>query len=175
MPFVTIDHQQIMVKIVIIWTSTKDLAIVLVSDKINNLILVIAKIWQTDTILNLEEKIFSKSLIKSLLTDFMNSQSCLLKNKKNLSIDCMLSIKTNGISNSKKYKIKKKYSNKCNNAHSNPILTKIKSQDLILHKKLHQNHNPKLYLALKKQFKEWKSVKKKQNNWKKSYNWEITT
>lgn len=84
----------------------------------------------------------------------MNSQSCLLKNKKNLSIDCMLSTKTNGMSNSKKYKIKKKYSNKCNNAHSNPILTKIKSQDLILHKKLHQNHNPKLYLALKKQFKE---------------------
>ena len=59
--------------------------------------------------------------------DFINFLSFLYKNKNNLSIDCMLLIKIKGINNLKEYKINKKYSNKCNNVHSDPISKKIKN------------------------------------------------
>lgn len=60
----------------------------------------------------------------------MNFLFFLSKSKKNLSTDSMLSISMTDTRNLRKFKIKKKYLNKCNNALLDPILIKTKSRGL---------------------------------------------
>lgn len=84
----------------------------------------------------------------------MNFLFFLLKNKKNLSTDFMLLISMTDIRNSRKFKIKKKYSKKWSNALSDPILTETKNHGLnqpagIIHQGTLQNP----FLDIKRQSK----------------------